>query len=178
MADPLSITASIVAVITATEGISIALLKLKSLYNAPSEVLAVINELSDLGIIFGHIERYLAQIAYEPQSQVSQDQLETLAGLVKSATSTLREVNQLIQFRLIKLESTPQQAKVSRREWLRLKPKFNQVRQTLENIRRNVATHMVVLNSWVFIVSKKRSKMTLDAVFIIYMSALHLINFF
>ena len=147
MADPLSVVASIIALVTAAQGTSMALLKLKNLCEGPSDILAFINELSDLGIVFGQVERYITHISHDPQSQVAQEQLDTLAGLVKRATDALLEANELIQHRPVRPGSTLHQTKVSRREWLRLKPKLKQVWKTLSTIRLNVVTHMVTLNS-------------------------------
>ena len=73
MADPLSITASIIAIVSAAEGIGLALSRMKTLYNAPAEVLAFINELSDLGVVFSQVERHIVHSTQGPEIQVPQD---------------------------------------------------------------------------------------------------------
>ena len=55
MADPLSITASIIAVIGAAEGVGKTLTKIRNIRNAPTELLALINEVSDLRTILNDI---------------------------------------------------------------------------------------------------------------------------
>ena len=57
--DPLSIAASIVALIGAAESIAVGINKLASLKNAPASVLALNNELSDLRIVLAEIQPLL-----------------------------------------------------------------------------------------------------------------------
>lgn len=57
--DPLSIAASIVALMGATEGIAVGINKLASLKNAPASVLALNNELSDLRLVLAEIQPLL-----------------------------------------------------------------------------------------------------------------------
>ena len=59
MADPLSITASIIAVVGAAECVTKTLAKIRSIRNAPDELLALINEVSDLKIILSDIQNYI-----------------------------------------------------------------------------------------------------------------------
>ena len=57
--DPLSIAASIVALIGAAESIAVGINKLASLKNAPASVLALNNELSDLRLVLAEIQPLL-----------------------------------------------------------------------------------------------------------------------
>ena len=56
MADPLSVTASVIAVVTAAEDFSETLVKIKNARNAPCEFLALVNEVSDLRIALNDVE--------------------------------------------------------------------------------------------------------------------------
>ena len=68
MADLLSLTASIIAVIGAAEGVSKTLAKIKSLLNAPDELLALNNEVSDLKIIFNDVQSYVTKYTQRPHT--------------------------------------------------------------------------------------------------------------
>ena len=94
MADPLSIVAGIISVIGAVEGLRKTLEQIKNLSNAPDEVFALINEVSDFDIVLKRIEelvtdddeamaahRYLGHI---PRStEKAQDQLLQLEHLIR-----------------------------------------------------------------------------------------------
>ena len=143
MADPLSITASIIAVVGAAEGVTKTLAKIKSIRNAPDELLALMNEVSDLKLVISDIQNHIViQRAQTPQTE-----LQNISTLVKRAKDKLLELDQLIQYRLVKPESD--QIKVSRREWLRAKAVIERFRQNLRDIRLNIITQMAVINSWV-----------------------------
>ena len=152
MADPLSITASIVAVIGAAGGITKILGKIKNLRNAPNELLALFNEVSDLQIILKDLQHYILQNIERPQ--ILQEELQHISILVGRAKDKLLELDELIQYRLVKPESISDQIKVSKREWARAKDSIERFRQSLRDIRLNIATHMVVVNSYVPIVNK------------------------
>ena len=145
MADPLSITASIIAVVGAAEGVTRTLAKIKSLRNAPNELLVLINEVSDLKIILDDMQNYIAQNTQRPQ--ISQKELRNISTLINRAKEKLLELDQLIQYRLVKPESTLNQVKVSRREWLRAKNTIEKFRQSFRDIKLNIMAQMMVINS-------------------------------
>ena len=142
MADPLSITASVIAVLGAAEGVSKTLARIKSLRHAPTEVLALINEVSDLRIILGEVERYVIRDVSSPV-----EQLQTMSTLVERAMDSLLELDQLIQYRLLKATSRSTEPKISRREWAAAKPVIERYRQGLRDIRLNILNQLVVINT-------------------------------
>ena len=145
MADPLSITASIIAVLGAAEGVSKTLAKIKSLRHAPNEILALINEVSDLRIILGEVERYIIRDASRPSP--SNEQLQTMSTLVEKAKQSLLELDQLVQYRLLKANSRLAAPRVSRHEWAAAKHVIERFRQGLRDTRLNIVTQMVVMNT-------------------------------
>ena len=145
MADPLSITASIIAVVGAAEGVTKTLAKIKSIRNAPDELLPLINEVSDLKIILSDMQNYITQNTQKPQ--ISQQELRNISTLINRAKEKLLELDQLIQYRLVKPESISDQIKVSRREWLRAKSTIEKFRQSLRDIKLNIMAQMMVINS-------------------------------
>ena len=67
MADPLSITASVIAVLGAAEGVNKTLARIKNLIDAPRK-LTLINEVSDLTLVLGDLERFVKEITERKQS--------------------------------------------------------------------------------------------------------------
>ena len=144
MADPLSITASIIAVIGTAEGIGKTFAKIRNIRYAPSEVLALMNEVSDLTVILGDVERYFVR---DTSRTLNPELLRTLSTLVNRAKEHILELDQLIHYRLLKAHSTKTEFKVSRHEWVAAKHITKQFRQRLRDVRLNLVTQMVVINS-------------------------------
>ena len=151
MADPLSIIASIIAVIGAAEGMSKTLTKIRNICNAPVEVLALTNEVCDLRVILNDLEGYITQNTLRPQ--LPQEQLHHISVLLQRARNCLLELDKLIEYRLLKPESRPDQIQVSRREWARVKDIIEKFRQSLRDIRLNIVAQMMVINSYVIVLS-------------------------
>ena len=145
MADPLSITASIIAVIGAAEGASRTLAKIRSLRNAPDELFGLMNEVSDLRIILTSLQIYVTQNLQGPQ--ILHEELSHISMLANRGKGKLLEIDQLIQYRLVKPESVTAQIKVSKREWARAKSTIEDFRQSLRDIPLNIVTQMIVVNS-------------------------------
>ena len=149
MADPLSVTAGIIAVLGAIESVTKTLARIKSIRNAPNELLALINEVSDLKLILSDVQSYLADCT--ASQQLPREPLQHMSTLANRARDRLLELDELIQYRFTKADSTTDQIKVSRREWARARSTIETFRQSLRDIRLNIVTQMVVVNSYVFI---------------------------
>ena len=145
MADPLSIAASIIAVIGAAESVGKTLTKIRNIRNTPSEVLALINEISDLRVILGDFEGYIAQNTASPQ--LLEKQLNHMSILLQRAKDRLLELDQLVEYRLLTPESRSDQIRVSRRKWARSQDTVKRFRRSLRDIRLNIVAQMVVVNS-------------------------------
>ncbi|KAL9121160.1 MAG: hypothetical protein Q9187_002285 [Circinaria calcarea] len=111
MADPLSITASIVAVVGAAGGITKTLAKIKNIRNAPDELLALINEVSDLRLILNDLQHYITQDTQ--RQQILQEELQHISILVGRAKDKLLQLDELIQYRLVKPESISDEIKTA-----------------------------------------------------------------
>ena len=144
MADPLSITASIIAVVGAAEGVTKTLTKIKNIRNAPEELLALINEVSDLQIVLGDIQSYTQTMTISPPIQ---DAFQHLSVLIDRARNKLLQLDELIQYRLTKPESAVGRIKVSRREWATARTTIDNFRQSLRDIKLNIIAQMSVINS-------------------------------
>ena len=148
MADPLSITASVIAIIGAAEGVTKIFEKLRNIENAPSELLALFNEVADLTLVLRSVQNFIrSQNAHGPQ--ISQDQLQHLSELVDKAKNKVLQLEEFMEYRLVKPDSTSKNIKVARQEWMKAKRTIKEFKQNLRDIRQNITTHMIVINSWV-----------------------------
>ena len=154
MADPLSITASIIAVVGAAEGIANTFAKIKDIRHAPFEILALMNEVSDLKIVLETVQRSI------DRSRLPRGELLLLAGLIQKAKDKLLQLDNLIHYRLLKPESGVNEIKVSYRAWVRAKSTIQNFRQSFRDIRLDIVTHMVLVNRYE--VDDSGLKMALD----------------
>ena len=143
MADGLSLAASIFAVLGAADGLSRVLSQIRRLRHAPNELLALINEVSDLRIVLGGIQTYAIQNEYD--LHLSQNHVRDLMVLTDRAKETVLELDKLIHYRLIK----PQHGtvKLAKTEWLKGATRVERLRHQLRDSRLNIATQMVLINS-------------------------------
>ena len=117
MADPLSVAASIIAVIGAVDGVVKTFSCVKKIRHAPDKVLSLHNEISDFRLVLGYMERYFIYDSNRPP--VSHDHEETLVTLITNAKDQILELDNLLQYRILKPESTAGTIKISRLEWTR-----------------------------------------------------------
>lgn len=103
--DPLSIAASLIALIGAAEKIAVGIDKLASLRNAPASVLALNNELSDLRLVLREveplIEKHYDAIASERTTPVPAPGDSTLLRSIQRAKVKLVELESIVQNRLM-----------------------------------------------------------------------------
>ena len=145
MADGLSVAASIIAVLGAIEGVSKALSRVRSILNAPDEVLALLNEASDLQIVLGDAQIYI--VRNSQGAHVTPEHLQHLSLLVDQAKTKLLQLDERIQFHLIKPQSSQARIKVSKREWLKATSTIERFRQSLRDIRLNIVAQITVISA-------------------------------
>lgn len=140
MAGVLSITASIIAVLQAAESLGFLLKKVKTYRAASDEVLALINEISDIRLILNEhndIAKQLNHIREEPRARLQRSLDDT--------KNKILQIEGLIQGKLIKLHdrSDPEINKFS---WLRKKSEVDRMRRELKELRQTIADHFAVIN--------------------------------
>ena len=146
MADPLSITASIIAILGAAEGVTKMVGKIKGIQDAPTELLALLNEVADLTLVLRHVQNFTrSQSARSPQSL--QDQCQHLSALVDRAREKVLRLEELIEYKLVKPDSTPESIKISRLEWAKARRPLKEFQQSLRDIRQNISTHLLMIDS-------------------------------
>ncbi|KAL9122317.1 MAG: hypothetical protein Q9187_001126 [Circinaria calcarea] len=145
MANSLSLVASIIAVATATKGISKALSSANLLRNAPDELLTLNNEVSDLTIALQSIERCIS--ANANGDALPQNTLEHISSLISRAKDRLSQLDHLIHHQFLKSGSLEGDYKVFRLQWMKANKTVESHRQALRDIRQNLTMQMLVVNS-------------------------------
>ena len=146
MADPLSITASIVAIIGAAEGVTKIIRKVKHIQHAPIKLLALLNEVADLTTVLKVVQTFIRD--QNTQScNIPQDQVQQVSILVDRAKDEILQLEKLIEYTLVKPNSTLESIKISRQEWLKARPEITEFQQSFRDIRLKVMTHMALINS-------------------------------
>ena len=144
MADPLSITASIIAVVTAIEGVSKTLAKIRNAHNAPYELSALVNEVSNLRIVLNDVYTHLESESSRPEPLKS---IRHMVEVLERAKDTLLRLDQLIYRKLTKHDSTSANPKVSRYEWIKARSIIENYRQSLRDIKLDVIAQLAILNA-------------------------------
>jgi hypothetical protein len=143
--DPLSITASSIAILGAITGTGKGIGKLVSLRHAPAELQALSNEVeafrSLLVIVQSSIRHFQGSEAYEECG-------EALCGLLAEAKEAALELQSKIEYQLRRGVEVDQHGfpKVSRMTWLRSAGKIEDLRVKIRNARGNLSTGLQAIN--------------------------------
>ena len=144
--DPLSITASLIALIGAAESIAVGINKLASLRNAPASVLALNNELSDLRLVLREVEPLL-QKHYQALADTQSSRFPA------SGNSTLLISIQRAKVKLVELESIVQSLLMVRMgirdklAWTYEQDKIIRAKDDLRTARLNIAAAPGIVTS-------------------------------
>jgi hypothetical protein len=136
--DPLSLVASILT-IGATMGVT--LRALRSAQNAPVEVQALANEVTDIMAVVRDIEAALVE------SQLHQNAPSSLVSLLEKAHAKILDLDAIIKLRLENVQQgTQYAAQIPRFSWLRERPRVRRFQQELREIRLNLVATLGVTN--------------------------------
>ena len=137
MAEILSIVGSAVAVYQIADRLGQFLSKAKHLSQAPSEVFAMHNEISDLAITLQNLEQCLL-LDGVGRTTVPEPRLQHLSKLIGKAKEELLELEKLIHMRFLKSGSLQGDFKVFRLQWASARAEVEKHQQTLKRIRENI----------------------------------------
>ncbi|MCJ1385550.1 hypothetical protein MMC17_008673 [Xylographa soralifera] len=141
--DPLSLTASILAVLTAAGTVANGLKKLRSLKHAPDEFVTLTTEVSDLQLVLEEVND-----AIRAQGEHGERLSTNLAKLLLRAKTTLVKLNKIIQKRLTRTQtSNINELKVARLAWIIKRPVVRALQEELQGIRLNLTTALTSGNS-------------------------------
>lgn len=145
MLEPFSLTVGIIAVIRAADSI---VDTLNNIRGAPEDLLALINEVSDLKIVLQDVDQYLAEDPQECSSPHAK-QLRHLSTLVDQAKCQLSSLDSRMNTTFIK--SAHGRNSISRIKWFKAQDSIAALRRALRETRINVATQLAVINSYVML---------------------------
>ncbi|KAI9699636.1 MAG: hypothetical protein M1836_002670 [Candelina mexicana] len=142
--DPLSITASVIAVVTLTAKVTKALRKLRGLREADDLLLALINEITTLRTSARQIEAVLS----DHRDSLSAEQLacsEQLERLLGAAKAKLEELDIVIHYQLLRAADNNGNEKLSRAAWFRHRNHVQRLQQELQRLQQNIGTLVATL---------------------------------
>ena len=128
MADPLSVTASIIAVVGAANAVTKGLRRLKAAKDAPEGLQDLIQDVVQLEMVLNFVKSAVLSSGSPPIE---------LATLIGEAGSKLLEVQSLIEYTLTKSGVSD---RVDRWQWLRKGNEVERLRNQLDIIRQNLVT--------------------------------------
>ena len=131
--DPLSILAS---AITLSAAVSATVEQLRALHSADHELQAIVNEVSDIQVVFNCIEETIQE--RQAYGQLPQDRLRGLSTLLLSSKTTLTALDALIKDRLIRAYKADGELKAARLSWLRQRNKVKGLLEELRSTRINI----------------------------------------
>lgn len=146
MTDPLSLVASIITVGTTAKGIGKILSKLQLLRNAPDELLALNNEVSDLTAALQSIESYISANKANGAT-LPQNTLLHISSLISRAKDRLFQLDQLIHYRFLKSGSLDGNYKVFRLRWAKASKTVERHQLALRDIRQNIVIQLTAASS-------------------------------
>lgn len=140
--DPLSITASVIAILGAAGEVTKGLAKVQALYHAPAELSGLMNEVSDLRAVISQISTFSNQL----EEESFRGPVVTLKNHLNKAMGQLRTLDNLINAELFKVRADGT-IKMSRTAWIRLKADVQRMQRDLRSIRVNIGTALGVVTS-------------------------------
>ena len=140
-----SLVASIITLVGAADAVGKTLSKVRLLYRATDELLALNNEVADLTVVMRNLENHLRATA-PATPQASIDHLRTL---VERARDRILKLDQLIHYGFLKSGSFDNDDyKVFRLRWARSKETVESHRQALRDAKQNIVIHMLAIDAY------------------------------
>ena len=140
--DPLSVTASVLAIFGAARQVTKGLAKVRTLHHAPAELSSLINEVSDLQAILSQVASFSNQL----EEERLRGPVVALKSHLSRALDQLHALNNLINAELLKVRADGT-TKTNRVAWLRLKSDVELMQRELRTIRVNIGTALGVVTS-------------------------------
>ncbi|KAK0510246.1 hypothetical protein JMJ35_007640 [Cladonia borealis] len=143
--DPLSVTASIIALFQAGGTVSKGLKKIANLRNAPDILLALNNEVADLHALLGNIDDVLRHhreiIGLEP--------IVSLCRALDRAKRTLLELENVLAYKLtsIRCKDGESHQVLDRSSWLRLESRVQRLKDEIREDKVSLSSELSVLTS-------------------------------
>ena len=140
--DPLSITASCVTVVAAAGSVTKGLKKLHDLTKVPEVVLSIMNEVADLTLVLQDIRFNF----HRDSSHVPHAAVIVIEQLLDRAQTTLLELDQIINYRLLLPPKDNGKLTFSRSAWILEERHVQQLQISLRTTRLDIAARFSALN--------------------------------
>ncbi|KAL8861156.1 MAG: hypothetical protein Q9178_002372, partial [Gyalolechia marmorata] len=140
--DPLTITASVIAILGAAGQVTKGIAKVQALQHAPADLSGLMNEVSDLRAVISQVSTFSNQL----EEERFRGPVVTLKGHLDEAMVRLRTLDNLINVELFKVRADGT-IKMSRTAWIRLKADVQRRQRELRSIRVNIGTALGVVTS-------------------------------
>ena len=126
--DPISLTASIIAILGAGGTIANGFAKIRKLKNAPNVLMQLNNEVTDIHLVICSVDEIARQWTHHPST--SDRQREAVCVTLRRAKDSVLELESLIAYVLTK--ETDRGTRISRQAWAR---NLDRMKDTKERIR-------------------------------------------
>ncbi|KAL9096637.1 MAG: hypothetical protein Q9165_001124 [Trypethelium subeluteriae] len=134
--DPLSVSASILAVVGAA---NTAVKVINKLHDAPSEVCGLLEEISDLQGVLAGLHTMVPNLSAEANSPTKRLLTQSLSDLLDRAKSKIVELGGIIHGILDRPATENAKAKVSRVSWLMEKSKVRKLQEDIRSVKLSLA---------------------------------------
>ena len=143
--DPLSVTASIIALFQAGGTVSKGLKKIANLRNAPDILLALNNEVADLHALLGNIDNVLRH----HREIIGLDPIVSLCRALDRAKRTLLELENVLAYKLtsIRCKDGESHQVFDRSSWLRLESRVQRLKDEIREDKVSLSSELSVLTS-------------------------------
>ena len=143
--DPLSVTASIIALFQAGGAVGKALRKIANLRNAPDILLALNNEVADLHCLVENIDDVLRQ----HREIIGEEPIVCLCRALDRAKRTLLKLENMLAYKLtsIKCKDGESHLVLDRSSWLRLENSVQRLKDEIREDKVSLSSALSVLTS-------------------------------
>ncbi len=140
--DPLSIATG---VITLASLVTTGLKKAQTLHDAPTEIHALANEVTDLDVVVQEVVKALQELGKNGSGLSTSENVSTILG---RAQKKLLELDAILNRVLVEDRGT-KKVKYARLIWLRQKSRVEGIRKDLASIKLSLSNLLEAANSWV-----------------------------
>ena len=145
--DPLSVTASVIAIAGAASTAGLSIKKLLSLRGTSDAVLALNNEVSDLQLVLQAINTLLQKHGSSIRPEIG----SSIRDTSNQATKCLQDLDTIIDLRSMSIRKVHGKPIFNRTAWLRQRGRIQRVQENLRSLRAKLITALGILNSLVYL---------------------------
>ncbi|KAL8636173.1 MAG: hypothetical protein Q9226_009283 [Calogaya cf. arnoldii] len=147
MAEPLSLAAGVIGVLTAAAQISTLLVQFSvSSKGAPRSARTVLNEVNDIRGILSHLQVFLSSDEFLDRSRTQLLQVDQVVATITGCVSTFSELEQLLDQFTVRGEEADGMGVLDRAKWALKEKTISNLIQRLQNHKGSLSLILNVLN--------------------------------